>query len=196
MIGITLSSEQVRTAPPEVRFWIERQVATSLGLQVRATAYQTSFEGLRICNLDELRDIFSLIQHSVPAVHVLFELGRKGASFAEGELEAYRLPDIQHHAGLQTVGQVVACLESINQSLHRVRGTTNSMLCVVENGFCVVATVTQENLLRLWQELICRADIATDSSGTVPTGTPSLRETAFPNGRPAAFGPGAQPDRI
>jgi len=194
MIGITLSSEQVRTAPPEIRLWIEHQVATSLGLQIRATDYQTSLEGLTICNLDELRDIFSLIQHSVPAVHVLFELGRKGASIGEGKLEGYRLPDIQHRAGLQTVSQVMACLESINQSLHRVRGTTNSMLCVVENGFCVVATVTQENLLRLWQELICRADIATDSPGTIPTGTPSLRESAFPNkiGRPAPFpAPGA-----
>ena len=39
MIGITLSSEQVRTAPPEVRIWIEHQVAISLGLQVRATDY-------------------------------------------------------------------------------------------------------------------------------------------------------------
>jgi len=190
MIGITLSSEQVRTAPPEIRLWIEHQVATSLGLQIRATDYQTSLEGLTICNLDELRDIFSLIQHSVPAVHVLFELGRKGASIGEGKLEGYRLPDIQHRAGLQTVSQVMACLESINQSLHRVRGTADTMLCVVENGFCVVATETQENLLRLWQELI------SDSLGTVPTGTPSLRETAFPNGRPAAFGPGAQPDRI
>ncbi len=33
MIGITLSSEQIRTAPAEVRRWIEREVMTSLGLQ-------------------------------------------------------------------------------------------------------------------------------------------------------------------
>ncbi len=197
MIGITLSSEQIRTAPPEVRLWIEHEVATSLGLQVRATDYQTNLEGLTVCNLDELFNIFSLIQHSVPAVHVLFELGRKGASFADGKLEAYRLPDIQHHARLQNVGQVIACLELINRSLHRARGTADAMLCIVENGFCVVATETQENLLRLWQELIGRADIATDSTDTAPTGTPPLRETAFPNniGRPAAFSaPGAQPD--
>ena len=35
MIGITLTSEQIRTAPAEVRRWIERQVATSLGLHIQ-----------------------------------------------------------------------------------------------------------------------------------------------------------------
>lgn len=197
MIGITLNSDQIRTAPAEVRLWIEHEVATSLGLQVRTTDYQTSLEDLTICTLDELFNIFSLIQNVVPAVHVLFELGRKGTSFADGKLEAYRLPDIQHHVHLQNVDQVTACLELINRSLHRVRGTTDSMLCVVENGFCIVPTETQENLLRLWQQLIGRADIATDSTKPVSTGTPPLRETAFPNniGRPAAFSvPGAQVD--
>ncbi len=197
MVGITLSSEQIRTAPADVRMWIEHEVVTSLGLQVRQTDYQTGLEDLTICSLDELLDIFSSIQNVVPAVHVLFELGRKGTSFAEGKLEAYRLPDIQHHVHLQNVGQVTACLELINRSLHRVRGTTDSMLCVVENGFCIVATETQENLLRLWQQLIGRADVATDSTKPASTGTPPLRETAFPNniGRPAAFSvPRAQVD--
>ncbi|MFZ2156148.1 MAG: hypothetical protein WAV72_08525 [Bradyrhizobium sp.] len=36
MVGITLSSEQIRTAPAEVRRWIEREVMTSLGLQAPA----------------------------------------------------------------------------------------------------------------------------------------------------------------
>ena len=31
MVGITLSSEQIRNAPAEVRRWIEREVLTSLG---------------------------------------------------------------------------------------------------------------------------------------------------------------------
>ena len=33
MIGITLSSDQIRTAPAEVRRWIAREVMMSLGLQ-------------------------------------------------------------------------------------------------------------------------------------------------------------------
>jgi hypothetical protein len=32
MVGITLSAEQLRAAPPEVRRWIEHEVAVSLGL--------------------------------------------------------------------------------------------------------------------------------------------------------------------
>ena len=33
MIGITLTSEQIRAAPPEVRRWIERQVMASFRQQ-------------------------------------------------------------------------------------------------------------------------------------------------------------------
>ena len=54
MIGITLSSEQIRTASAEVRRWIEHEVATSLGLQVRVPNSQSRIEQLAICSLDEL----------------------------------------------------------------------------------------------------------------------------------------------
>jgi hypothetical protein len=32
MVGITLSPEQIRAAPPEVRRWLEHELAVSLGL--------------------------------------------------------------------------------------------------------------------------------------------------------------------
>ena len=32
MVGITLSPEQIQQAPPEVRRWIEQQIASALGL--------------------------------------------------------------------------------------------------------------------------------------------------------------------
>ena len=31
MVGLTLTPEQIRKAPPEVRRWLEREVATTLG---------------------------------------------------------------------------------------------------------------------------------------------------------------------
>jgi hypothetical protein len=60
MIKITLSSEQIRTAPAEVRRCIEHEVGASLGLQVQAPDSQGRTEQLAICSLDELATIFSL----------------------------------------------------------------------------------------------------------------------------------------
>jgi hypothetical protein len=46
MIGITLTTDQIRSAPPEVRRWIEHEVIASLGLAadapVRATPPQAA----------------------------------------------------------------------------------------------------------------------------------------------------------
>lgn len=158
MIGITLSSEQVRTAPQEVRRWIEHQVAASLGLQGQATDSERQLPQLATCSQDELAGMLSLIQGVFPAVNVFFELGRKGTSFAQDRLEAYRLSDIQHHTRLQSPQQVISCLNIINESLHRVRGSTEISFCGADGDYCFVATETQQNIRRLWLELIGQRD--------------------------------------
>jgi len=38
MIGITLTSEQIRSAPKEVRQWVEHEVIAALGLRAAAVA--------------------------------------------------------------------------------------------------------------------------------------------------------------
>jgi hypothetical protein len=38
MIGITLTAEQIRTAPPLVRQWIEQRTVASLGMTPQAPA--------------------------------------------------------------------------------------------------------------------------------------------------------------
>jgi hypothetical protein len=91
MIGITLNSEQIRTAPPEVRRWIEREVAIALGFQIAAPDGQGRIEQLAICSVEELGSMLTLIQGVFPAVSVLFELGREGLSVGQGRLASYRL---------------------------------------------------------------------------------------------------------
>lgn len=156
MIGITLTADQIRTAPVDVRQWIEREVVTSLGLQIQTPRETSEMERIAVCSLQELTAVLSLIQSIFPAVNVLFELGRQGVTVADGKLVASRLSDIMHHARLQGADQVVSCLEMINEALHRVRGTMEeSKLCALDSeGHCLVATETQQNILLLWQEVI------------------------------------------
>lgn len=183
MIGITLSSEQIRTAPAEVRQWIEHEVAKSLGLQPQTVESRSPAEQLAICSHHELAAMLSLVQGVFPAVNVFFELGRKGTNFAQGRLEAYRLSDIQHHTRLQNTEQVVSCLDLINEALRRVRGSPGASLYGLDGDYCFVATETQQNIFRLWQELIGRGEIARDPADAAMASRPPLRESEFANGR-------------
>ncbi len=154
MMGITLSFEEIRRAPPEVRRWLEHEVSTSLGLQVRPTDPQSDIARLASCSHGELASMLSLIQGVFPAVNVFFELGRKGASFAQDRFEAYRLSDLQHHTRLQSTEQVMSCLNLINESFQQVRGSDAASFYGTDGDYCFVAKETQQNILRLWFELV------------------------------------------
>src|SRR3954451_21437468 len=117
MIGITLSSEQIRTAPAEVRQWIERQVGSALGLQNTAAEVEPRHEQLAACSAQEVAAIMSQVQGVLPAVNVLFEFGRQGVPVPQTRLQAHRLIDIAHHPRLQNPAQVIACLDIINEAL-------------------------------------------------------------------------------
>ncbi len=156
MIGITLSSEQIRTAPPEVRQWIEREVMTSLGQPSHpAESGKPHSEHLAACSEAEVAAILSQIQGVLPAVNVFFEFGRQGAIFGQPRIEAFRLLDIAHHTRLANVAQVVACLDIINQAFSRVCGDATAKFCGFDReGHCFIAMETQQNILRLWQKVI------------------------------------------
>ena len=78
MGGITLSPEQIRSAPPEVRRWREEELAAIEDLPSRGRVVAV--------NLDEARAVLASILGMLPVVSVFFELGRK----AEGGLRDSR----------------------------------------------------------------------------------------------------------
>jgi hypothetical protein len=197
MIGITLSSEQIRSAPAEVRRWIEREVMTSLGLQQLTTDDNKPHgEHLVACSEAEVAAILSQIQGVLPAVNVFFEFGRQGAIFGRPNIEAFRLLDIAHHTRLPDVTQVVACIDIINQAFSRVCGDPTAKFCGFDReGHCFIALETQQNILRLWQRVIASQQLAPErevagpdravSSNAEAQAAPS-RQQAFDNKEPAA----------
>ncbi len=192
MIGITLSSEQILRAPSEVRRWIEHEVATSLGLQVQVTDSQHQAPQLAECSRPELAAMLSSIQGVFPAVNVFFELGRKGTAFAQDRLQAYRIADIQHHTRLQSPEQVISCLNLINESLHRARGSAGASFYGADGDYCFVTTETQQNIRRLWVELIGHGEMGT-TPAEAANGDAALRESMPADNRPAtSSSPGMQ----
>jgi hypothetical protein len=161
MIGTTLTSEQIRSAPPEVRRWIEREVITSFGQQPQpAEDSKPNGEHLAACSIEEAAAILSQIQGVLPAVNVFFELGRQGAIFGQPNIEAFRLLDIAHHTRLPDVTQVVACLNIISEAFGRVCADATARLCGLDSeGRCFIALQTQQNILRLWQQVVANQQL-------------------------------------
>ena len=128
MVGITFSPEQIQQAPPEVRRWIEQQIASALGLSRPAPVVEGPARHLVGCDLDQARAILSLISSMLPVTGVFFELAHQPVAITQQGLHVLQVDDIQRHCRLQGPDQVVACLGAIDEALRRVMGSPDVAL--------------------------------------------------------------------
>ncbi len=157
MIGITLTTDQIRNAPPQVRQWIEHQVIASLGLaaETPADAGPSHAAHLVACTEEEAAAVLAEIRGLMPAFNVFFEFARPGISYGQPPVMAFRLIDMLYHTRLQDIGQVVECLEAINGALARIRRDPSALFCGFDNqGHCLIAPETQRSVAALWQTVL------------------------------------------
>ena len=158
MIGITLTTDQIRSAPPEVRRWIEHEVIASLGLAADAppaVVVPPHTAHLVAASAEEAAAVLSQIQGVMPAMNVFFEFGRPGVSIGQPAVMTFRLIDILHHTRLQNIGQVMTCLDMMNQALAQIRHGPSARFCGFNNeGHCFIAPDTQHSIAALWQNII------------------------------------------
>jgi hypothetical protein len=77
MAGITLTADEIKAAPPEVRRWLEQEIVRAFG--VPSAPAPAGAPALIGCNVEEAREMLALVQGMLPVVSVLFELGREAA---------------------------------------------------------------------------------------------------------------------
>ncbi len=186
MIGITLLPEQIRAAPPEIRRWLDAEIAATFAPGAaavgspRAEAHYGGVPGLDAearhlvaCDLEEARAILSLIQGMLPVVHVFFELGRDPVTVSAEGLRVLRLDQMMQHAHLRSLDQLAACLQAIDAAGERVRGEPGTALTVLDGaGHCLVAEETGRNVFILWQEIVATHDLARPGAGAPPAAAP------------------------
>lgn len=155
MVGITLSPEQVRAAPPEVRRWLEQQIAESLGFSRPAASLQPPPKHLIACDAEPLRAILQAFHNVLPVASVFFELAREPAMISPQGLRVLHLDDMTRHCRLQSPAQVVACLDAINRALQSVLRDPEAVLTVVDsNEHVLVPDVTARSIHALWEEAV------------------------------------------
>ncbi|MCA7119699.1 MAG: hypothetical protein LGL72_09885 [Acidibrevibacterium sp.] len=187
MIGITLLPEQIRAAPPEIRRWLEAEIAATFAPGIAAesshagarygsapAAHDAETRRLVACDLDEARAILSLIQGMLPVVSVFFELGREPIAVSAEGLRVLRLDQMMQHAHLRALDQLAACLQAIDAACERVRGVADAALTVLDGaGHCLVAEETGRSVFLLWQEIVATHDLgqpAAALAGDAPAG--------------------------
>ena len=157
MIGITLTTDQIRSAPAQVRQWIEHEVIASLGLAADAPAAAEHPQAAHLvgCTTEDAAAVLEQIKGMMPAFNVFFEFARPGISFGQPPVMAFRLIDILYHTRLQDIGQVIECLEAINEAMARVRHDASAKFCDFDNqGHCLIAPETQRSVAAIWQSIL------------------------------------------
>jgi hypothetical protein len=175
MVGITLSAEQIRNAPREVRQWLEQEILSTFGWQSPVARPDT--HQLARCSVDDAASILSLIGNMIPVTNVFFELGHEGAGQDLQGLVAYRLTDLQRHARLKAVEQVEACLGIISDALRRVRQDADvAFYRLDDRGHCFITDETRKSISTIWHELVASRHA---SEGETPSDKPAVSFRPF-----------------
>jgi hypothetical protein len=159
MIGITLTADQIRSAPPPVRQWIENEITAALVLSEPKPAPAAPPQEAHIvaCSADDAEAILTQIQDVLPAVNVLFEFGRPTISYGEPPMMVFRLLDVMYHTRLRDIGQVTAYLQMIDGALARLRRDPSVRFCGYDHeGHCFIPAQTQQSIATLWQRIAAR----------------------------------------
>lgn len=185
MVGLTLTPEQIRSAPPEVRRWLEQEVAATLGLDASQDPAILAGEHLAACTPNEALEIYVQIRDSVPVVAAFFELGREGERLGRDAVALRRLVDILQHSRLPSLDDLLACLQVIDSTFRRLRGDGRATLCAVdERGICLIAIETQQSIAAVWQKIVSRrappATIAANDVGHDGLQGPAARNPVAP----------------
>jgi hypothetical protein len=158
MTSFTFSAEQIRSAPPEVRRWIETEIAKGLGSIAHFEHDPSKMEtsGLAECTIDEVAQIFSLISANFLVTQVFFELARETAvARSIPSLHGINLEDVQRHVQLDDGRLLLECINVINQALQRVRSDPAASLFASDNrGHFYIHESTYRNIRSLREQLL------------------------------------------
>ena len=169
MVGITLSPEQIRSAPPEVRQWLEHEIARSLGLHPLSDTMAPAASHLVACSPQEAMAVYASVRGMLPVVNVFFELGREGAKVAEGGVQAFRIVDMLRHTHLPDLERLVACLQVIDRAFQQVHDEDGAALFVLDpRGYCVVTLTTQQSVLAVWTQEIAAQNLLAENAVADP----------------------------
>ena len=160
MISFTFSLDQVKSAPPEVRRWIEREAAAALAALHRPEpdASHPHAAALAACTREDAAEIHELISGNFLLSQVFFELAREVPGNHGGSpLHALSLADMLRHTRLADGDRLVDCFSAITQAFRTVRNDPEAALFGFDQyGQVWIHQTTHDSIRALWEQLFHR----------------------------------------
>jgi hypothetical protein len=172
MTSFTFSIEQMRSAPPEVRRWIEREIASAFAALNRSEhdPSQVHAAALAACMPEEAAQFFEMIKDNFLLSQVFFELARDiPNSRGAAPFHPLSVADILRHTRIGDGDRLVDCFTAINQAFQTIRNDPEAPLFGFDQqGHVFINQMTHDSIRRLWEQLF--AAPAPMASGVEPAG--------------------------
>lgn len=160
MVSFSFSADEIKTAPPEVRRWMEAEIVRSLtgaAPQQPEPVGQTP-DGLAGAlasgTSSEMQEVFKRISSNSILARMFFELARDQGAAAT-PFHVVKLVDVMRHLQLAEAAQVLACLDAINQAFQQVRRDPQaSLFALDEAGHIYLHDLTYHAIRQVWQQLV------------------------------------------
>src|SRR5690348_15909826 len=152
MVAIVLTPEQIKSAPPEVRAWIERQIDADFGRAAAMHAaggtapeqpmpqqqHAPAFAAPAPCDAAAARAILEQMRGDPVAGRVFLELGRPDATAAVQSsplaMHAIPLAGVMAHTGIAEASRLTAYLAAINELYRIATGRPGGIVALDPRG--------------------------------------------------------------
>lgn len=172
MFGVTFSMEEIRSAPADVRRWMEAQLRAAFAGSADERPVPSETGQLAAATVEDVRAVFELIKGDHVATRVFFELGEDAPTFARvGDLIAIPVGDLIRRARLSDPQRLVGAIEAIAAAYNAVRGNAQSALLGFDTrGYVFLHGTTHARIAALWEEFAAATE----------QGLPTVRQAARP----------------
>jgi hypothetical protein len=159
MTSFTFSLEQLRAAAPEVRRWIENEIAVALGSLTQSEHGPSEPHSVELaaCTPEEALRVFELIKGNFLLSQVFFELAREMPPLTSGSgtFHILNIGEILRHTRLADGDRLADCLTAINTAFQSVRNDEEAALFGFDqHGRVYIHEETHQSIRRVWEQLV------------------------------------------
>jgi hypothetical protein len=174
MTSFTFTLDQLRSAPPEVRRWVESEIAAALGSLPRPEhGYSRPHEAeLAACTPEEALKVFELIKGNFLLSQVFFELARETPSAGGASpFHTLNIAEMLRHTRLADGDRLADCFTALNKVFQNVRADGEAALFGFDQfGRVYIHETTHQSIRWVWQQLVSAH--APGPGGAQPAGGP------------------------
>jgi hypothetical protein len=166
--SFTFSAEQLRSAPPEVRQWVQEEIASALLSVAKQHPEAGEHSGsLAACTPEEAVHVFEMIRGDFAAAQVFLELAL-ASPIPGNNLYALDIGHVLRRTRLSE-DRLIDCFRTIGGAFQQVRRDPGAaLLGFDQKNHVFIDAATSHSIRQLWQQLVAMRGPIPKVSEAVP----------------------------